>query len=331
MEKGAKKNWWQERWPIPLSVLLHVLVVAIFYLQWPGSVEAPAEPESVNVELVEPPKEEPPKEEPPAPEKAEEKKAEEPPPPPEAKPEEPTQPAPPLPSMMSSVPIRPESTQMDERDDPAEQEAAGKDQPKPEQPAEEQQAATAPSPQPADEEAVPPPPAATPTAPQGEIAAAESPADPADLANVAVPLPKPETKPAPQQPATTLVDGDGDPTLKPAKKIIAAAKRPGPMMRQIFGNLSPTERVMQLCFAEVVAQIKAARNGQPLEGLQFLKRDIANNVLTAKGAFNIGPQWFPLDYRCEVNVDRYIVTDFRFDIKPELSTDEVRRLGLRSQ
>ena len=82
---------------------------------------------------------------------------------------------------------------------------------------------------------------------------------------------------------------------------------------------------------ELVAQIKAARNGQPLEGLQFLKRDIANNVLTAKGAFNVGPQWFPLDYRCEVNVDRYIVTDFRFDIKPELSTDEVRRLGLRSQ
>jgi hypothetical protein len=331
MVTTGKNKWWQGSWTIPLSIMLHVLI-GTTYLLWPGPTPAPAEPESVSVEMVEPPKEEPPKEEPPKPE---EKKAEEPPPPPlpaEEKPQE-QPPPPPPPSQMSSVAMRPEPTQMDERDDPGQQDAAGQEQPKPEpepvKEADTPQPATPPSPEPAEAEATPKPSAAEATSEQGEIPAAETPVPEQEVAAV-VPTPKPEIKPSAEQPAKVVPDGEGDPKLKPARKILAASKRPGPMMRQIFGNLPPRDRVMQLCFAEVVAQIKEAPQGGAPDGLQFLKRDLAGNVLDAKAAFNIGPQWFPIDYRCEVDIDKYIVTDFRYEIRPKLSSDEIRRLDLRA-
>lgn len=222
---------------------------------------------------------------------------------------------------------------MDEQDEPGQQDAAGQEQPKPEpepvKEAETPQTATPPSPEPAEAEATPEAPVAEATSQQGEIPAAEAPVPEQEVAAV-VPTPKPEIKPAAAQPATVVPDGEGDPKLKPARKILAASKRPGPMMRQIFGNLPPRDRVMQLCFAEVVAQIKEAPQGGAPDGLQFLKRDLAGNVLDAKAAFNIGPQWFPIDYRCEVDIDKYIVTDFRYEIRPKLSSDEIRRLDLRA-
>lgn len=51
---------------MPVSVLLHLVIVALFFFELPERMAEPEEPESVSVELVPPP---------------EEKKAEEPPPP----------------------------------------------------------------------------------------------------------------------------------------------------------------------------------------------------------------------------------------------------------
>lgn len=323
MEKTDKKTWWQGSWTIPLSIMLHVLVGGT-YLLWSGYTPAPAEPEpeTVNVEMVEPPKEEPPK--------SEEKKAEEPPPPAEEKP----QPPPPPPRAQTPlIAVRPDKTQLDERDEPGKQEeTGGQEQPKP---ADEPQPSQ-PEPKPAEEaqkDVTPPP---TPssnkaTAEQGEIPAVEAEA-PVDIAAVAVPTPKPDIMKKPVEETKAAQDGEGNPNLKPAKKILASGTRPRPMLRQILGNLPPVERVAQLCMAEVTAQINDQRRGQlPFEGLQpHTGRNfpIAGNVMDAQGAFNVGPQWFPVNYRCEVDIDNYIVTDFRFQIGQKLSADDVKRLKL---
>ncbi len=319
MEKTDKKTWWQGSWTIPLSIMLHVLVGGT-YLLWSGYTPAPAEPEpeTVNVEMVEPPKEEPPK--------SEEKKAEEPPPPAEEKPQPP--PPPPAPMQMPPVAIRPGPTQLDERDEPGEQEAAGEKQPEPKPQTDTPQPATPPSEETAETETTPEASAAQSTADQGELPAAQTNA-PDEMAAVAVPIPKPEPKPSPVQPAKALPDGEGDPKLKPAKKILSAAKRPGPMLRQIMGNLPPRERVGQLCVAEAMAQIKDSRG--PYEGLKphtGKNFPINGNIMDAHGAFNVGAQWFPINYRCEVDIDNYIVTDFRYEIGPKLTSDDIKRLNL---
>ncbi len=320
MATTGKNKWWQGSWTIPLSIILHVLI-GTTYLLWPGQRPAPAEPESVSVEMVEPPKEEQ------AP-KPEEKKAQEPPPPPaEEKPKEPPQP--PAPSQMPNVAIRPGPTQMDERDEPGQQEAGGQQQKTPDKQEEAPQPATPPSPDTVENQPKPEPPAPAPTAEQGEIAATDAPV-PDNMATIAVPTPKPDVTPTPVQPAKAPPDGEGDPSLKPAKKILVGAKRPGPMLRQIMGNLPPRERVGQLCVAEAMAQIKDERKGhydglEPHTGKNY---PIVGNIMDAKGAFNVGTQWFPIDYRCEVDIDNYLVTDFRYKIGPKLSPEDVKRLGL---
>ncbi|WP_320200574.1 DUF930 domain-containing protein [Agrobacterium sp. rho-13.3] len=331
MEPVTKKSWRQRSWTIPLSVMLHVLIVGVFYLQWPENIQAPAEPESVSVELVEPPKEEPPKEEPkPQPE---EEKAEEPPPPPPPPPPAETKPPEPAPqTRIPNIAIRPDGTQLDERDDPATQEeTGGQEQPKPAEEPETSQ----PEPKPTEEaqkyETPPEPSSSKPTAEQGEIAAVEADAPP-DTAAVAVPTPKPEVETKPEEEPKAQPDGAGDPKLKPAKKILAGAKAPTPMRRQILGQLPPRQRVAQLCIVEALAQIKDERKGQsPAEGLEphiGKNEPIVGNVLDAYGAFNVGAEWYPIHYRCEIDMDRYLVTDFRFDIGKKFSADDVKKIGL---
>ncbi|WHA42061.1 DUF930 domain-containing protein [Agrobacterium larrymoorei] len=322
----------------PASVLLHVLIVGAFYLQWPQMSEAPEEPESVSVELVEPPKEEPPP--PPEEKKAEEQKQPEP-PPPRAKQEEP--PPPPKPAAAAAVDaaIRPEQTQLDERDEAGEQEEnGGQEQPKPaegeqakaddlpkeeeatQQPTEEMKDAAE-----AGEKNSPLPPVAD----SGELPASDAPAE-TEIANVAVPLPKPQKPEERSASQEASPSGSGNPDLKPARKILAGARPPGPMMRQIFGNLPPRERVQQLCQAEILQQFAAERRGKPsAEGIFYSKRTINDNVWEASGAFNVGPEWYPFEGHCTVNIDRYLVTDFRYDIRPKLSPEEARQRGFRTQ
>lgn len=311
MEPTAKNKWWQGSWTIPVSLMLHVLVGATYLLS-SSLTPAPAETETISVEMVEPPKQE-------------EKKAEEPPPPAPEKPAAP--PPPPPPSQMPSVAIRPGPTQLDERDEPGQQDAGGQEQKEPEkQPDVAQPAQTLPDV--AEEKPEAAAAAEKPTAPEGEISALQAPPPP-DVATVAVPMPKPEAKPAPE-PAKAAADGEEGPNLKPAKKILVGAKRPGAMLRQIMGNLKPQERVAQLCVAEAMAQIKQERNGQydGLEPHTGKNYPIAGNLMNAQGAFNVGTQWFPIDYRCEVDIDNYIVTDFRYNIGAKLTSDEVKRLKL---
>ncbi len=163
----------------------------------------------------------------------------------------------------------------------------------------------------------------------GEIAASENLAVQDKVATV-VPVPRPDPKELKPAQADAPASGEGNPELRPAKKILASGKRPKPMLRQIMGKLPPQERVAQLCIAETMAQIRVNRGSfiglQPHTGKDY---PISGNLMNAKGAFNVGNNtWFAVDYRCEVDIDKYIVTDFRFHIGDRFSPEDVKRLKL---
>lgn len=324
MEKPPTKIVRQGISTIPISLLLHVLVIGSFYFQLPGQLSKPPEPESVSVELVDPPKAEPLPEK-----KAEEAKKPEPPPPPPPKSEQA--------SSLPSVAIRPDKTQLDE---PGKQtDEGGQEQPKPGEGAvpDAQKSVTVAKPEAQAAPQAPSPPTPVPSqssaplanAATGEIAASETPPLQDQVATV-VPAPKPDPKEVKPAQVDSPASGEGNPQLKPAKKLLASGKRPKPMLRQIMGKLSPEQRVAQLCIAETMAQIKESRGAfiglQPHTAKNY---PISGNLMNAKGAFNMGNnKWFAVDYRCEVDIDKYIVTDFRFHIGDQLAPEDVKRLKL---
>ncbi len=331
MEKSLRQTTRQRSWTVPISVLLHVAVIGVFYFQWPETPLKPAEPDSVSVELVEPPKEEPP----PEAKKAEEaKKPEPPPPPPVQTPQQPTPPSAPSPAMLPPVALRPEQTQVDEKDQPGRQEDTGgeaKPEPSPSKQSEADTKADQPKVEQNDakDEPLKAVMKGVPQAATGEIAAAETQSD--QVAAV-VPTPKPngdETKSETQKKAA----GSGDPKLKPARKILSGAALADPMSRQFLAELPPQKRLVQLCTAEALAQIFAARAGQRGPGgltpYTGKGRVITANVLDARGgAFNVGTEWYAFDFHCEADIDNYAVTGFSYNIGSKLSASEAKQRGL---
>ena len=331
MEKSLRHTTRQRSWTVPISVLLHVAVIGVFYFQWPETPLKPAEPDSVSVELVEPPKEEPP----PEAKKVEEAKKPEPPPPrPVQTPQQPTPPSAPSPAMLPPVALRPEETQVDEKDQPGGQEDTGgeaKPEPSPSKESEADTKAGQPTVEQNDAKDEPLKAAmeGVPQAATGEIAAAETQSD--QVAAV-VPIPKPngdETKSETQKKAP----GSGDPKLKPARKILSGATLADPMSRQFLAELPPQKRLVQLCTAEALAQIFAARAGQ--RGPEGIARSagkgsaISANVLDARGsAFNVGTDWYAFDFRCEADTDNYAVTGFSYNIGSKMSASEAKQRGL---
>lgn len=333
METRSKQNMQQVMWVILASVLVHGLFLVTLYRYGSYQISISPEPESISVELVEPPKEDPPPEE----KKAEEAKKPEPPPPPPPPvqtPQQPTPPSTPSPAMLPPVALRPEQTQVDEKDQPGRQEDTGgeaKPEPSPSKQSEAETKADQPAVEQNDAKDEPLKAAMedVPQAAKGEIAAAETQRD--QVAAV-VPTPKPnadETTSETQKKAP----GSGDPKLKPARKILSGPSLADPMSRQFLAELPPQKRLVQLCIAEALAQIIAARAGQrgpggltPYTGKGGV---IIANALDARGgAFNVGTDWYAFDFRCEADVDNYAVTSFSYNIGNKLSASEAKRRGL---
>jgi hypothetical protein len=314
-------------------VLLHVVVIGVFYFQLAETPVKPAEPDSVSVELVEPPKEEPP----PEAKKAKEAKKPEPPlppPPPVQTPQQPTPSSAPSPAMLPPVALRPEQTQLDEKDQPRRQENTGgeaKPEPSPSKQSEADTKADQPTVEQDDAKDDPLKAAmqGVPQAATGEIATAETQND--QVAAV-VPTPKPKTNET-KSDTEKKVPGSGDPKLKPARKILSGPALADPMSRQFLAELPPQKRLVQLCTAEALAQIFAARAGQ--RGPGGLARSagkgsaISANVLDARGwAFNVGTEWYAFDFRCEADTDNYAVTGFSYNIGSKLSASEAKQRGV---
>ncbi|CUX26413.1 DUF930 domain-containing protein [Agrobacterium genomosp. 13] len=301
---------------MPVSVLLHLAVVAIFLFELPERIAEPQEPESISVDLVPPPEEKKTEEgKPPAAEEAKEEKPQ-PPPPPPAPPAEETKPSPPLQATLPAIAMRPEETQADPEDKPGKVEEAEKTEPseQPEsQPEKTEEDKPAPSAANSDLQA---------SAEQGEIAVS-----PVKEEKEPDQAPVPQVKPAEDKPAEVV---DEKPAKLPAAKNLLSSTVLSPAQRrQMFGDLPPRRRIVQLCSTEALAQIQgagfAARGMIPYSDTGG--RISGNSIDASGGAFNTGNGWHDVSFQCEVDLENYAVTAFRFKIGNAISPEDARKRG----
>lgn len=318
MQKIPDKQWWQKGWTIPVSVILHFAIVGVFFLQFSEFPTKMAEPESISVDLV-PPEPEPP---PPPPEPEQKQPEEQPPPPPPPPPVE--EAAQNMPSAsLTNIPLRPEPQQEDAVDNPAaspEDEASVAEDPA--QPEEKPtETATEPSEKPVE----------TAEAETASTAAEENPPPSSDDGELAPPDPvkaeepkkaekaTPQEKTTEEKKAPEPAKTDVPKKLKNAKKLLSDSAMKNPAVRSMLGDLPPKRRIVQMCSIEALAQIRATRaDSVGLQGVVPASDTggfISGNALDASGgAFNIDNRWYDITFHCEVDLDNFKVTSFRFDI-----------------
>jgi len=301
---------------VPVSVLLHLVVVALFFFELPERIAEPQEPESVNVELVPPPEEKKAEEPPPPATAAKEEKPQPPPPPPPAPPKEDVKPTPQPQATMPAIAMRPEEMQADKEDKPGKAEDAEKSEAS-EEPASQPEKAA---------EEKPAPPAANSdlqaSAEQGEIAVS-----PVKEETQPEQPPVPQAKPAEEKPAEVAEKKAAK--LPAAKSLLSSALLTPAQRRQMFGDLPPRRRIVQLCSTEALAQIQgagfAARGMIPYSDTGG--RISGNSIDASGGAFNTGNGWHDVSFQCEVDLENYTVTEFRFKIGNEVSPEDAKKRG----
>jgi len=301
---------------VPVSVLLHLVVVALFFFELPERIAEPQEPESVNVELVPPPEEKKAEEPPPPATAAKEEKPQPPPPPPPAPPKEDMKPTPQPQATLPAIAMRPEEMQADKQDKPGKAEDAEKSEAS-EEPASQPEKAA---------DAKPAPPAANSdlqaSAQQGEIAVS-----PVKEETQPEQPPVPQAKPAEEKPAEVAEKKAAK--LPAAKSLLSSALLTPAQRRQMFGDLPPRRRIVQLCSTEALAQIQgagfAARGMIPYSDTGG--RISGNSIDASGGAFNTGNGWHDVSFQCEVDLENYTVTEFRFKIGNEVSPEDAKKRG----
>jgi hypothetical protein len=301
---------------VPVSVLLHLAVVAIFLFELPERIVEPQEPESISVDLVPPPEEKKAEEAPPPDEEKAKEEKPQPPPPPPASPAEEAKPSPPPQATLPAIAMRPEETQADPEDKPGKTEEAEKTEPS-EEPASQPEKTA---------EEKPAPPAANSdlqaSAEQGEIAVSP-------LKEEAPPEqpPVPQAKPADEKPAE--VEEKKPAKLPAAKNLLSSSMLSPAQRRQMFGDLPPRRRIVQLCSTEALAQIQGA--GFVARGMIPYSdtggRISGNSIDASGGAFNTGNGWHDVSFQCEVDMENYTVTEFRFKIGNEVSPEDAKKRG----
>lgn len=316
MEQVSAEKWRWRGWAVPVSVLLHLAVVAIFLFELPERIAEPQEPESISVDLVPPEEKKAEEGKPPGAEEAKQEEKPQPPPPPPAPPAEEAKPLPPMPATLPAIAMRPEEAQSDPEDKPGKAEEAEKTEPseqpesQPEKTAEEKPAPAAAN---SDLQA---------SADQGEIAVspAKQEAEP-DQA------PVPQAKPTEEKPADVAEEKPAK--LPAAKSLLSSSLLSPAQRRQMFGDLPPRRRVVQLCSTEALAQIQgagfAARGMIPFSDTGG--RISGNSIDASGGAFNTGNSWHDVSFQCEVDLENYTVTEFRFKIGNAVSPDDAKKRG----
>lgn len=319
MQQVMAGRWRAKGWAVPISLLLHFAVVAAFLFELPERIAAPPEPDSISVDLVPPPEEK--KEEegkPPAAKQAEQEKPPPSPPSPAPAPAPPVEEAkvsPPMPSTLPAIAMRPQEAQADREDKPGKV-PEGEETPVTEEAAE-------PEPQKTIEEK--PAPAASSdlkaSAEQGEIAVSPV-VDDSKPEQAPVPQPKPaEERPQEQD--------EKKAKLPKAKSLLSSSMLSAAQRRQMFGDLPPRRRIVQLCSTEALAQIQGA--GFAARGMipySDTGGRISGNAIDASGgAFNTGDTWHDVSFQCEVDLENYAVTEFRFKIGNALRPEEAKRRG----
>lgn len=123
--------------------------------------------------------------------------------------------------------------------------------------------------------------------------------------------PVPQPKPPEEKPSEARENKPAK--LPAAKSLLSSALLTPAQRRQMFGDLPPRRRIVQLCQAEALAQIRQVyADTRGMYGFSDTGGRISGNVLDATGgAFNVGDVWRDVTFQCEVDVDNYAVTAFR--------------------
>jgi hypothetical protein len=217
---------------------------------------------------------------------------------------------------MPAIAMRPEEMQADKEDKPGKAEDAEKSEAS-EEPASQPEKAA---------EEKPAPPAANSdlqaSAEQGEIAVS-----PVKEETQPEQPPVPQAKPAEEKPAEVAEKKAAK--LPAAKSLLSSALLTPAQRRQMFGDLPPRRRIVQLCSTEALAQIQgagfAARGMIPYSDTGG--RISGNSIDASGGAFNTGNGWHDVSFQCEVDLENYTVTEFRFKIGNEVSPEDAKKRG----
>jgi hypothetical protein len=281
---------------LPVSIGLHLLVVALLIFGLPRALDKPANDEAVAVDLVPPPEAPPkPEAEPPAPQAEVEKQQE--------KPAEASPPANDAPARQAPVRSVSPVVQFGEKDAGPRKTGDGNS-------AEE---AAAPSPQETPDEK-----AATPQ----EI-------PPAPDKETVLSLPDAATTPTPRP--AEAAGARKSTQLKPAKTLFSRSASGDALATSAMRDLPREVRGGTLCVTELRAQLL---NGSPpyfpdLLPSFPLKQGTAIDV--ANAAFRAEGRWRELSYRCEVDAAVTKVTSFALRIGEPIPRSEWERRGLPTQ
>ncbi|MDK1492581.1 DUF930 domain-containing protein [Sinorhizobium sp. 7-81] len=283
-------------WGMPTSVALHLALAFLLLFRLP---EAPAEPEkeqSVNVELVSPPR---PKaqEKPPAPAKSGAK------------------PSASRPQAFESASARAdvnEARQPPPKQGETQDAPKAVEQPKPGPSKPETAAREMPEDKPA------PPVLETP---QPDSATGQSEIEAAALESVPVPAQRPLQEKGEKQEAADPAGAKTDQKsgeLVSAKELFSPNALSNPRVKQALGKLPVKKRIVQICSIEALEQVRSQRPGAfpdmlvpygPTGGI------ISPSALTARGgAYRSKANWYNVDFKCEVDADATAVVSFSFAI-----------------
>ncbi|MBN9673526.1 DUF930 domain-containing protein [Roseibium aggregatum] len=157
--------------------------------------------------------------------------------------------------------------------------------------------------------------AAPPPSEDGELPA-ESFGTVGRIVTDATPAPKPATPrtSAASQAAATTGSAPRRTDLLPARELFSSRSLEDPRFRTAVLNMTPGERLVELCTTELNAQITAV-SAVPPDALPRVRRRPSGNVLeTHDLPFRSLGQWFKVSYRCVTDADVMRVEQFSFRI-----------------
>ncbi|WP_040961220.1 DUF930 domain-containing protein [Sinorhizobium fredii] len=308
MLQSVRKMWGETGWGVPTSVALHLALAFLLLVRLPEHAP-PAKEQSLNVELVSPPKH-------------------------EAKPQEKPEEAKPEPARSQPQVFESASAEVDKEKPPRPQlpPAAPSRIDKPKSP--DAQA----KPAPAKTESADKP-AETRTALAELRVEAEDAVSKAEDAE-----PSPQSAPVPKKSVAEEAKADAAPKpseaaserqpseLVQAKQLYSKDALSDPRVKQAIGRLPPKRRIVQLCTIEALEQVRRQRPDAfpdmlvpfgPVGGVVS-----ASGLSASGGAYRSRGKWYGIDFKCEVNSETTSVASFSFAIGGAIPKSEwgVRQL-----
>lgn len=288
------------RWALPVSVAVHLSIVALVIFGLPVSLLQPEEEQAVEVELVPPEPQEEAKAEPPPPEKPQEPEPETPEEPEQAAEEKPPPPGDdgqqPAPEVISPV------FQFGEKDAGPRQALDGNSP---------EEGSASPE---AEREAEKPEPA-------------QPPALTADGSENQLPPPGEPEAAAPDPEDAAKAEEGAEP--KEAERLYSQQATGDVIATSAMGRLPRGVRGGRLCVTELREQLRNTWPPYFPDLLPSFRLDEGTVVIDAqKAAFRVGGEWYDLSYRCEVDTDATKVVGFAFRVGDLLPPSERERRNL---